>query len=96
VHLDENFFEDSMEALRLVAQELAFLSLLPPISDSAEKVVVELPVQDSASVVVYVKDMVKSPSPARGFLQQGFINLSPIVQVNLLNKVSIVSTPTLV
>jgi hypothetical protein len=72
VHLDENVFADSMKAVRPVAQVSGFLSLLPPISDPTEKVVVVLPVQDSASVAIFEKDMVKSPSPVRGFLRQGF------------------------
>jgi len=74
VYLEENSFADSMEALRPVAQEPGFLSLLPPIRDPAEIVVVALPVQDSAGVAVFVKDMGKSPSPMRGFLWRGFLN----------------------
>jgi hypothetical protein len=50
-----------VEALRPVAQLPGFLSLLPPISDPAEKVAVVLPVQDSAGMVVSVKDMVSFP-----------------------------------
>jgi hypothetical protein len=86
VHMDENFFVDSMEALRPVAQVPGFLSLLPPISDPAGKVVV-LPMQDSTGVAVSVKDMGKSPSPVRVFLWRGFLNPSPIVQVNLSHQV---------
>jgi len=86
MHMDKNFFADSMEALRPVAQVPGFLSLLPPISDPAEKVAVVLPVQDSAGVAVFVKDMGKSPSPVRGFSIR-----APVVQVNLSHKVSVVS-----
>jgi hypothetical protein len=79
VHMEENFFAASMEALRPVAQVPGPLSLLPPISDTAEKVVVALPVQDSTGVAVSVKDRVKSLSPMRGFLRRGFLNPSPVV-----------------
>jgi hypothetical protein len=44
VHLDENFFADSMEAFRPIAQVPRFLSLLLPISVLVKKVVVALPV----------------------------------------------------
>jgi len=37
MHMDENFFANSMEALRPVTQVLGFLSLLPPINDSVEQ-----------------------------------------------------------
>jgi hypothetical protein len=84
VHLDENFFADSMEVLRLVAQVPGFLSLLPPIRDPAEKVAIALLVQDSAGVAVFVK----------GFLRQGFLNPSLVIQANLSHKVSIVSAST--
>jgi hypothetical protein len=66
VHMDENLFADSMEALR-PAQGPGFVSLLP--SDPAEKAVVVLSVQDKG----------KPPSPVRGFLRRGFLNPSPIV-----------------
>lgn len=89
VHMDKNFFSDSMEALRPVAQVPGFLSLLPPINDPAEKVVVVLPVQDSAGMAVFVKDMGKSSSPVRGFSIR-----APVVQVNLSHKVSVVSMST--
>lgn len=46
-----------MEALRPVTQVLGFLSLLPPISDPVEKVVVVLPVQDSSCDVLHCLDM---------------------------------------
>lgn len=39
----------------------------------AKKEEVALPVQDSVGVAVSVKDMVKSPSPVRGFLLRGFL-----------------------
>jgi hypothetical protein len=94
VHWARILFADYMEALRLVAQVPGFLSLLSPISDPAEKVVVALPVQDSAGVAVSMKDMVKSPSPVRGFIWWGFLNPSPVVQVNLSHKVSVVSALT--
>jgi hypothetical protein len=61
-----------MAALRPVAQVSRFLSLLPPISDPAEKVVVALLVQDSTGMAVSVKDMVKSPSPVGVFFGEGF------------------------
>jgi hypothetical protein len=83
-----------VEALRPVAQLPGFLSLLPPISDLAEKVAVVLPVQDSAGMAVSVKAMGKSPSPMRCFLRRGFLNLSPVVQVNLSPKVLVVSALT--
>jgi hypothetical protein len=81
LHMDENLFANSMEALRLVAQVSGFLSLLPTISDPVEKVAIVLTVQDSTGLAISVKDKCKSPSPARGFLRQGFLNLSPVVQV---------------
>jgi hypothetical protein len=46
-----------------------------------------LPMQDSTGVAVSVKDMGKSPSPVRVFLWRGFLNPSPIVQVNLSHQV---------
>jgi hypothetical protein len=51
-------------------------------------------VQEFAGVAVSVKEMVKSPSPVRGFLRRGFLNPSPVVQVNLSHKVSVVSVST--
>jgi hypothetical protein len=82
-----------MKALRLVAQVLGFLRLLPTISDPTEKVAVVLTVPDSAGMVVSVKDKGKSPSPVRGFLRWGFLNPSLVVQAT--HKVSVVfaSTP---
>lgn len=77
LHMDENLFADSMEALR-PAQGPGFLSLLP--SDPAEKVAIALLVQDKG----------KSPSPVRGFLWWGFLNLSLVVT----HKVSVVSAST--
>jgi hypothetical protein len=93
VHLYENYFADSMEALRPIAQVPGFLSLIPPISDPSEKVVA-LPVQDFAGVAVSVKHMVKFPSSVRGFLWRGFLNPSPVVKVNLSHKVSVMSAST--
>jgi len=77
VQMDENLFADSMEALR-PAQGPGFLSLLP--SDLAEKV----------AVVLLVQDKGKSPSPVRGFLWWGFLNLSLVVT----HKVLVVSAST--
>jgi hypothetical protein len=71
VHLDENLFADSMEALR-PAQGPGFLFLL--LSDPVEKVAVVPPVQDKG----------KSPSPVKGFLRRGFLNLSPVVTHKVL------------
>jgi hypothetical protein len=109
VHLDENLFLESVEALRPVsvsgffqpplagdasATEPTILSLLPSISAPAEEVVAVLPVLNSASVAVPVKDNVKFPSSVRGFLRRGFLNPSQVVQVNLSHKVSVVSMST--
>jgi hypothetical protein len=75
--LDENLFADSMEALRPV-QGQGFLSMLPSVP--AKKDAVVLPLQDKG----------KSPSPVRGFLRWGFLNLSPVVT----HKVPVVSAST--
>lgn len=88
VHMEKNFFANSMEALKSVAQVPGFLSMLPPISDPAEKVAVALPVLDSTGVAVFVKDMGKASSPMRGFLRQAFLNPSPVVQVTSVVKES--------
>lgn len=72
VPMDENFFADSIEALRLVSQVPGSLSLLPPVSDLVEKVAVVIPVQDSVGVTVSVKDMGKSPSLVRVFFGESF------------------------
>lgn len=79
VHMDENLFADSMDALRPVAQVPGCLPLLLTINDPAEK-------------AVYVKDKGKSPSSMRGFLRRGFLNPSLVVQVT--HKVSIASVLT--
>jgi hypothetical protein len=43
-----------------------------------------------------VKDNGKFPSSVRGFLFRGFLNPSPVMQVNLSHKVLVVSASTLV
>jgi hypothetical protein len=83
VHMEKNFFANSMEALKSVAQMPGFLSMLPPISDPAEKVAVALPVQDTTGVAVFVKDMGKSSFPMRGFSIQARLCKS----LRLLRKV---------
>jgi hypothetical protein len=94
VHMDENFFANSMEALRPATQVLGFLSLLPPINDLVEQLVVVLLVLDFVGVAVSVKDMGKSFSPVRCFHWRGFLNPSLVMQVNLSHKVSLVSAST--
>jgi len=96
VHMDENFFANSMEALRPATQVLGFLSLLPPINDLVEQLVVVLLVLDFVGVAVSVKDMGKSFSPVRCFHWRGFLNPSLVMQVNLSHKVSLVSASTLI
>jgi hypothetical protein len=71
--MEENCFAASMEALRPVAHVPRSLSMLPPISDSAETV---------AGAIVFVKEK----PLMRGFLWRGFLNPSPVVLVTSIVK----------
>jgi len=72
--------DENLFADSMEALRPRFLSLLS--SDPAEKAAVVIPAQDKG----------KSPSSARGFLRQGFLNPIPVVT----HEVSVVSASTLV